>query len=139
MKTLRACNVWMRHHEVSNISVLRQGERVLVCATLNVVWLPLPRPVAVGIIVTCSVFPYSAIAIFIDTFSAQNFVLTNLINLNLYKSARISQLFFISAGWTFTNHLCDVTISIQIGKAISIHHTVTVIINRDNPRTWTMR
>src|SRR5690349_14006189 len=100
----------MGHHEVAYVPVLGKTERILVCAVLNVVRLPLPSPVTVRVVVASAVLVHAAITIVVDPFGAEYLVVAELVGLYREELARVGRIFLVTSLRALADHVGNVAV-----------------------------
>src|SRR5687767_13742977 len=105
----------MFNYKVLHRPGLRQREWIFVGAVLNIVRLPAPSPVAVGIVFKCvAVFIHETITIIILSFQSEKFILTFFVRANLDHSSWISRIDTQPAIGIFAAHKDDLLIIVKI-------------------------
>ena len=84
VKTLRSSNIGVLPNKLHHCTIFRQGKRIAHGTALDVIRLPVPTPIAVGIVVANSIFVDFTISIVVDTLLTKHFVLPNLVRAYLH-------------------------------------------------------
>ena len=95
---------------------------------MDVIRLPVPTPITVGIVVTNPILIDFTIAIIVDTFLTEHFVLSYLVRAHLHQSSRIKWILNKSTRWRFANHHGDVTIAVQVIHSILSIFAIAIVV-----------
>src|SRR6185503_13172991 len=106
-------------------------ERIFIGAPLDIVWLPAPTPIAVGIIFkSVAVFIYLSITVIVFAFEPEYFIIAFFVGAYRYHPARIGRIYTQSAIGIFAAHDNDLAIAVEIIIAIFIDQAIAVIVYR---------
>lgn len=127
----------MPRHKLHHCAVFRKRERVFVGAALDVVWLPSPAPVAIGVVLErVTVFVHPSVAIVIDSFHAQQFVVAFFVGPYLDHVPRIFRIDLVPAVGIFPAHHRNVAIAVEVVVRVFVYQSVAVIVYRFHARAW---
>ncbi len=118
----------MSKHERGDIPVLGEREGISVGTSLRIAGLPVPGPVAVGVVVARVVFVDPAIPIVVESFIAEQRVLARTIRLRHDHQAGIGRVGDPAAVRVRDPHLNDVAVSVEVVGSVLIDQPVAVVV-----------
>ncbi len=118
----------MLHDEFHDSSIFWYCERVPQSATLYIIWLPVPAPISIRIIVTNAIVIDSTVTISIQTFLTDHFVFALFIDSYSDQFSWIHWVFDQVTIRRLSDHLCDAAITIQVIHWIFTKLTITIIV-----------
>ena len=131
VKRLHARDVGMIAEELGDRPGLGPAERELPCAPLNVVRLPVARPVPVHVVTAGRVFVDQAVAVVVDPFVAEQVVLAVVFTgLDGDEQPRVFGRDLEAAMRRLAPHLGDLAVAVEVVVAVLVGDAVAVVVAR---------